>query len=648
MIKQLSGMQFKHPEILWALILLIIPIIVHLFQLRKFQKTPFTNVKFLKEVAIQTRKSSQLKKWLTLLMRLLALACIIIAFAQPYVSNRDVTTTNTETVIYLDNSFSMQAKGNRGELLVRAVNEIIENVPEDEQITLFTNTETFRNTTVKNIGNNLLQLEYCQDQLSAEDAVLKGKNYFSSENSIKNLILISDFQLKNDNNTIPEDSLVTLHLVQLQPVKKNNISIDSVFIDSRRPENIELQVMLSKTGEDITNLPVSLFNKDELIAKSSVNLEDGNPVTANFSIPANQVINARIVIEDNGLQYDNEFFFNINKPEKINILGINEADDAFLKRIYTSDEFTLTSVSLANLNYSSIPNQNLVVLNELKDIPNSLSTALLSFTKEGGNIVVIPSAEPALTSYNPLLKSLLLPQIKTAIEQEKRITTINYSHPLFSGVFENRIHNFQYPKVNSFLSVNGNASGILQFEDGSSFLTGINNNYFFTAALNDKNSNFKNSPLIVPVLYNIAKNSLKLPDLFFTIGKENSFDINISLSQDEIITVENPESSFIPLQQTYNSLVKIFTDENPSAAGIYNVKAKNEVIQNISFNFSRSESILQYDDLSGRGHISISDSVSEMFDEIKSENNVNELWKWFVIFALVFLLLEMLILKFFK
>ena len=642
-------MQFKHPEILWALILLIIPIIVHLFQLRKFQKTPFTNVKFLKEVAIQTRKSSQLKKWLTLLMRLFALACIIIAFAQPYVSNRDVTTTNTETVIYLDNSFSMQAKGIRGELLVRAVNEIIENVPEDEQITLFTNTETFRNTTIKNISNDLLQLEYSQDQLSIEDVVLKGKNNFSSSvNSVKNLILVSDFQLKNDNHTIPEDSLVNVHLVQLQPVKKDNISIDSVFIESRRPENIELQVMLSKTGEDIANQPVSLFNKNELIAKSSVNFEGGNPVTANFSIPANQIINGRVVIEDNGLQYDNEFFFNINKQEKINVLGINEANDDFLKRIYTNDEFTLASVAINNLNYSSITNQNLVVLNELKDIPNSLSTALLSLTKEGGNIVIIPSIESTSTSYNPLLKSFLLPQIQREVNQEKRITSINYSHPLFSRVFENKINNFQYPKVNIFYSVNGNASGILQFEDGNPFLTGNNNNYLFTAPLNDKNSNFKNSPLIVPVFYNIAKNSLKLPQLFFTIGRQNSFDVNISLSQDEIITIENPESSFIPLQQTYNNLVKIFTDENPSTAGIYNVKAKNEIIQDISFNFSRSESILQYADLSGRDDLSIAGSVSEMFDEIKSENNVNELWKWFVIFALVFLLLEMLILKLFK
>ena len=42
-------MLFKHPELLWALLLLLIPIFIHLFQLRRFKKTPFTNVKILKK-----------------------------------------------------------------------------------------------------------------------------------------------------------------------------------------------------------------------------------------------------------------------------------------------------------------------------------------------------------------------------------------------------------------------------------------------------------------------------------------------------------------------------------------------------------------------------------------------------------------------
>src|SRR5690606_19429800 len=118
-------MQFKYPEILYALLLLIIPIIIHLFQLRRFEKVAFTNVQFLKNITLQTRKSSQIKKWLTLLTRLLLLACIILAFAQPYQAHQNSFSTTIETVIYLDNSFSMQAKGNNGTLLNEAIQDLI-------------------------------------------------------------------------------------------------------------------------------------------------------------------------------------------------------------------------------------------------------------------------------------------------------------------------------------------------------------------------------------------------------------------------------------------------------------------------------------------------------------------------------------------
>ena len=151
-------MQFKHPELLYALFLLLIPIIVHLFQLRKFQKVAFTNVAFLKEATLQTRKSSQIKKWLILLTRLLLLAALVFAFAQPFTSKSNSFKTEKETVIYLDNSFSMQAKGNQGELLKRAIQDIITNVPEDENISIITNDDVFKNTSLKAIKNDLLEL----------------------------------------------------------------------------------------------------------------------------------------------------------------------------------------------------------------------------------------------------------------------------------------------------------------------------------------------------------------------------------------------------------------------------------------------------------------------------------------------------------
>ena len=104
-------MQFLHPEFFYALFALLIPIFIHLFQLRRFKVQEFTNVALLQKIRLQTRKSSQLKKWLILMLRFLAIGCIIIAFSQPYLSNYSVQNKPAETVVYIDNSFSMQAVG---------------------------------------------------------------------------------------------------------------------------------------------------------------------------------------------------------------------------------------------------------------------------------------------------------------------------------------------------------------------------------------------------------------------------------------------------------------------------------------------------------------------------------------------------------
>ncbi|WP_323789829.1 BatA domain-containing protein [Psychroserpens sp.] len=641
-------MQFKHPEILFALLLLIIPIIIHLFQLRKFKKVAFTNVQFLKELTIQTRKSSQLKKWLTLLTRMLLLGCVIWAFAQPYISNSESFNTKNETVIYLDNSFSMQAQGQNGTLLNKAIQDIIENIDENESISVFTNDANFNNTSIKAIKNDLIQLTHSPSQLGYEAVLLKGKNVFSKdESSIKNLVLISDFQQKEDIISIEKDSTTQIKLVQLKPTSAVNIAIDSLYISKSTVENLELTVLLKNQGDPIETLPVSLFNGEKLIAKSAVDIVKESSTV--FTIPANTIFNGKITIEDTNLQYDNELYFNIDQGESIKVLGINETDDTFLKKIFTTDEFEYSSTPFNALNYNRIDEQNLIVLNELKEIPLSLSTALKAFTDNGGSILIIPSNNIRLSSYNQLFNNFNISRFGSINPQEKRVTTINFSHPLLINVFDKQIRNFQYPKVNSFYNSSSNSgASILSFEDGFSFLSQSENVYRFSAALNTDNSNFKNSPLIVPVLYNIGKQSLKVPKLYYTLGEENSIDIPTKLQQDDILTLVNGENSVIPLQQTYTNKVALKTSDYPNSSGIIAVQNKEVVLKNLSFNFNRNESNLTYFDLTNIENATVSESITTTINDIKSAANVNELWKWFVIFALAFLIFEILILKFLK
>ena len=638
-------MQFKHPELLYALFLLLIPIIVHLFQLRKFKKEVFTNVAFLKEATIQTRKSSQIKKWLILCTRLLLLTAIVLAFAQPFTTNSNTFNLKKETVIYLDNSFSMQAKGNQGELLKRAIQDLINDVPDDETLSIITNDNVYRNTTIKAIKNDLLRLNYSTNQLSYDAALLKSKTFFGKQkNTLRNLIFISDFQLKSNPFSSKNDSLTNLHLVQLKPINTNNISIDSAYLATTTATAIELKVLLKNSGKAIENLPVSLFNNNQLIAKTSVAITD--KIETTFSLPSNEVINGKITIDDANLQFDNSLFFNINKTSKINVLVVNADDDSFLKRIYTEDEFNYISTSENQLNYSIIDQQHLIILNELNSIPNALIAALKSFTNQGGKLIVIPSTAINLESYNAFLINFGI-NFNNSIQTEKRITTINYSHPLYNkGVFEKQVDNFQYPKTNSFYPVSSSSgASVLKFEDGKAFLLQNKHAFMFTSALKSENSSFKNSPLIVPTLYNIGKFSFKNPDIYYTIGNENTFDVETQLQQDAVLTLVNAAENIIPKQQYFNNKVIINTSEAPSKASIFTVKNNTVAIKNVSYNYNRNESNLVYNVLSSSKNITISTSISEIFDTIKSDAKINALWKWFVIFALALLLIEMGILK---
>ncbi|WP_346883149.1 BatA domain-containing protein [uncultured Algibacter sp.] len=641
-------MQFKHPELLYALFLLLIPIIVHLFQLRKFQKVDFTNVAFLREATLQTRKSAVIKKWLILCTRLLLLAALVLAFAQPYTSKNNTFKTKKETVIYLDNSFSMQAKGDKGELLIRAIQDVISNVPEDENISIITNNNTYRNTTIKAIKNDLLQLSYASNKLTTEAALLKSKTILSKEKGTqKNLIFISDFQEDHSLLNLKTDSLTHLHLVKLSPVNTNNIAIDSAFISETNPTSITLKVQLKNSGIVVDNLPVSLYNDEQLIAKTSVAINKKAETT--FSLPVNQVINGKISISDTHLQFDNNLFFNINNTSKVNVLSINNADDGYLRRIYKQDEFYYTATKENQLNYNLIESQNLIILNELKTVPLALVSALKQFTSQGGWVIIVPSTDINVSSYNTLLEENNI-SFSDLVPSEKRVTTINYAHTLYNkGVFEKQVKNFQYPKVNNYYGLNSkNIASVLSFEDGKLFLGQYKNTFVFTSALNDKNSSFKNSPLIVPTFYNIAKQSFKIPELYYTIGNENTFEVETQLQQDAVLSIISDKENIIPKQQLFNKKVIVSTSETPSSAATYKIVNNVETIKNVSYNYSRTESDLTYRKLSVSNQVYVSDSISEIFDAIKSDAKVNALWKWFAIFALVLLIIEMVILKFFK
>ncbi len=639
-------MQFKNPEILWALLLLIIPILIHLLQLRRFKKTAFTNVKMLQKVVSESRKSRSLKKWLLLATRLLLFAFLIMAFAQPYFAKSTAFVTK-DTVIYLDNSFSMQAKKESVTLLESAVQDLLKSAPNDKNIHLFTNNANFDNTTLKEIRNNLLSLPFSGNQLTFPEIQLKAQSlYNNTENTVKNLIVISDFQQHQIQKWTDSVQNNNTYFVKMEPNKMANSAIDSVYIAENTGETITLSATLS-TINATDNIPVAIYNGEKLISKTSAVFDETNSAKIAFTINSNDPVKGKIVIEDNGLDYDNTFYFSIHKREKINVLLIAEKEEnTFLSRIYTDEEFNLTKSTIANLNYSDLEKQNIIVINELIEIPIPLQQALNSFSSTGGTLVLIPNDQGKTQNYNTFLKTF--GSTFSSKKSSQEITTISFDHPLYEHVFDSKVSNFQYPTVTNYFSLESGLPNILSYADGAPFLVGRKGVYFFTSALSGSYSNFKNSPLVVPTFYKMGVESLKQDELYTTIGTTNTTDIAVELSKDEVLKITKEDYEFIPLQQPFLNKVSLTFIDNPREDGNYLITSKNKILKSISFNYPRKESNLVYANFDELTNIIQEDSLTDLFQDLEKDNRVNELWKWFVILALLFALIEIGIQKYMK
>jgi hypothetical protein len=647
--KQNTRMQFRHPEILYFLFLLIVPILVHLFQFRRFKKEYFTNVQFLKVLSVHTRKSSEIKRWLLLSTRLLLLSCIILAFAQPYFKAKDNKNTTNELYIILDNSFSMQAKGKKGELLKRAVQELLEDTPKNVNFSLITNSGNYWNTDIKSIRHTLQNIQYSAIPFHLDYLLAKIKSHKSLFK--KDIVIITDAvgldskKLKNSK----KDELT--HFIIPKAEQKNNVAIDSVFINETLDDFYDISVNLSAYGSGFKPVPIAIYNQKNLIAKTIVDFETKKK-SINFSIPK-KAFHGYISITDNGLTYDNTLYFSISEIKKANVISIGAPEKSnFLSRIYTADEFNFNNSSIGSLDYNSIEKQDAVVLNELDEVPQALQSTLKSFVEKGGNLIIIPSAKNPITNMNIFLMSLGAVQFKSFENIEKLITKINFSHPLFTSVFENKTNNFQYPKTSASFTVSSSSPVALSYDDQSAFLTSISSSiasvYIFSAPINTLNSNFQQSPLIVPVFYKMALSNHKNGINNLTIGNSNPFLVDVLLTKDAILNVKNATEQFIPIQQTLNNKVKLVFNDYPEQAGNFEIFNQNKKLENISFNYSRTESDLATTNEKMLSGYKTSSSIISFFDTLQTNRMDNQIWKWFVIFALLLLTIEAAIMRFMK
>ena len=263
------SLTFLYPSILWALLFAVIPVILHLLNLRKFKTVYFSNVDLLQSIKEETNKTRNIKNWLILLFRVLFLVFLVFAFAFPVWEEQKIKQEEVVS-LYIDNSLSMDANGIEGNKLENAkafADQIIKSLSPNGKVHLITN--DFDGNHQIELNKFKAQEEVSKIQPSAisrsfDNIIDRQSLFFQNKNYQPQVFWISDFQQLAHNKMHNPDSF-DINLSLLRSVTAANISIDSVWFESpvRKKRGTEaLQFKITNHGEElIKNIKVSLKNK---------------------------------------------------------------------------------------------------------------------------------------------------------------------------------------------------------------------------------------------------------------------------------------------------------------------------------------------------------------------------------------------------
>lgn len=636
-------MQFAHPNILYALILLGIPILIHLFQLRRFTPEAFTNVAMLKRIEKQSRKSHSILQWLLLLTRLLLYACIIFAFAQPYFPKNVDVVKNEEVILYLDNYLSLDAPMGKSNLLHQVKTDIqaLDNLP--SQISWFTNTDVYYDHTPNQFKETVQKLSLTPISRTPNEIQLQVEQLANRypEKNFK-LIWISDFHRLTEND-FDGFSNIPIKAYSIQPDNLQNTSIDTLYIEPDKPE---LSIEIYHKGEP-AETTVSLYNKESILGRQKIQLTDSTTKKISFALTEERIEQGKVQITDPNIAFDNEKFFSLMPQEPIKIKALGKGENSFLK-VFESKEFQLEKIDENANDLSGLENANLIVLYNIERLTPQLSSLLENSIENAAFILLIPSENMHIDSYNTLLQRLNAPQFTMKKTHQRRLSTIHYDHPVLQGVFERRVENFQNPYIKQYFGLQNNGSPILSYDTEEAFLTQAGSVFLFTASLEEENTNFIKSPLIVPALYNIAMQSQPQKQLYQLIGKNTTYVIPGDFVAQDILHITDSKENFIPIQEHKRNGIWITTNERPLKDGNYKITKDENTLNWISYNYPNLSKDIQYPDISNWNSVLQINNIELPNNEKSLNEDSHTLWKWFVIFALLFLGIEILLLKYYR
>ncbi len=684
-------MTFLNPAILFGLLAASIPIIIHLLNLRKLKKIDFSTLQFLKELQKNKIRKIKIKQWLLLALRVLIILAIVTAFARPTLVGVSIGGTTsaakTTAVFILDDTFSMSVVDQNGSYFNQA-KEAIKNI-----LTQFEEGDEFGLVFVSHQPNEIemtsnlnkfkqeidaAEISYASGKLN--NAIIKAAQLIGeAQNFNKEIYLLTDFQkgrLANENEIISlKEQLgeqVRLYAFNYSGKEVFNFGIDELKINTQifekyKPIKFDAVVKnYSDRAKD--NLVVSLFINGERLAQQSINLNPGESKTANLEATAKTFgyNEALVEIEEDDVLEDNKRFTSFYIPEKISVLILadNTSDtklvEAALKSVSEKGYFDLTVRKIDQISGAQLNNVQVMILTSSNFI--SSREKLNQFLSSGKGIVIFPSSEVNPTGFINSLSAIGISSAGGFVKSEKgqsfHFGETDFNHPIFENIFmDEKKKQVESPEIYSYIRINpgGKGKSVIKLEDESSFLSeysfGEGKVLLFCSAPVFSWSDFPIKSIFAPL---VTKSVMYLSaflksDAIYLAGE--TINVNVSertLPQIKVVRPDNRED-FINMEE--NQRTDFISYSSTLLAGSYKFFSGEKLLASANVNPDPAESIVEYlsenefDDyleqinFSGR-YISIdkNENPSQMILQARFGS---ELWRYFVLIAILLALVEM-------
>lgn len=674
-------MRFLHPEMLWGLTALTIPVIVHLFHFRKFKKIYFPQTAFLQALMVQTQKTSQLKHILVLLARLLALLFLILAFAQPTFDDAQHAVGQKSISVYIDNSASMQAQKEGNSLLELAKNHAIEAlnaVSENDRIQILTNDFTGLQQhalTKEKAIEKIASIQNCPIPRSAKEIEQRQVDFFKHMGRPVNQGLwISDFQqatMKIDNwNPSPE---VQYRFLPIQNKQTANVYVDSIWFESpvhalQQPDQIH--VILRNSGDE-----------DKMDVRCEIKINDQSRNVTTVTIPAQSSAETvmtftplnsgfqqgQIVLDDYPIIFDNRFYFSYQVAESQPVTIYTTGESFLAAALKTEPKFKLTISDPRQFSLQQFQNADLVILESLENVSDGLVSTLKDWIAQGGSCAFVPAGNMNLEQAKRLVEKWnvgKLVDIQNNQSTPFQGKTLDFNHPLYKDVFTSTDgFNLPYSRMRWNIQLDNSVQRAVAFEDGSPLLIsthiGNGNLYLYTIPISTQFSNLSQHSLLPFTTIRMAECSGMQIPLYHFLGEKKTIQVPSSGEADQtVIQMKHTQSNItvIPLSQNILGRTELSLSDHFPETGLYQIQNQEQIIAYLGMNANKSESNLkewneEQFSVWKEQHPNVA-WLQDLNEGIASQwleiNNNNYLWKYALLMALAFLALEILLIVLWK